>query len=409
MQTIGFIAAFILVIFLLSKNVNMGLSLLIATLVMGFTSSLGLYELVVVIKDGVLSSMSIQLMIIIGFISGLGFIMKMNGDLEIIISSLYSLLNNTKVMTMLIPALIGTLNIPGGAILSAPMVEESGSKINLEGSVKSSINLFFRHIVYLVYPLYTATITMVSLLQINITAVMKYTFFVMVLGIASAYFLYFKDIDNNPLPVEKKEEVGKSIIGFISGFLPILIILFLSLVLKLPFHYSALFGVLFAIFKKIPEKNRFKAYLEKIRSFVVEGINYQLVFSIAGLMAFKAVLEATGFVDNISGTLISYGIPLPMMVAVMGFFAGYLTGVPTAAVGIVTPILIPVLLPVENIGVYAALILTTVNVGYLLSPVHLCLILSNQYFNVNLKSIYRKLAIPVIVMVAISLFQAWVF
>lgn len=72
----------------------------------------------------------------------MGYIMKINGDLDKMINSLDALLNNTWLMTMLIPALIGTLNVPGGAILSAPMVEKSGEKINLDPASMSTINFF---------------------------------------------------------------------------------------------------------------------------------------------------------------------------------------------------------------------------------------------------------------------------
>ncbi|HLV08801.1 MAG TPA: DUF401 family protein, partial [Halanaerobiales bacterium] len=174
MQTIGFIAAFVLLIILSSKKVNLGLSLLLAALITGISSSLPSGELFIALFNGALEATSLQLMVIVALISGMGYLMKVNGDLRKMIASLNSLLNNTRIMTMLIPVIIGTLNVPGGAILSAPMVEKSGDKIKLDPVSMSAINIFFRHIAFLVYPLYTALIALISLLKINIIEVIKY-------------------------------------------------------------------------------------------------------------------------------------------------------------------------------------------------------------------------------------------
>ena len=49
------------------------------------------------------------------------------------------------------PAFVGLLPVPGGAMLSAPMVKEVGD--DLPGEHGFSINIWFRHILVLVYPL----------------------------------------------------------------------------------------------------------------------------------------------------------------------------------------------------------------------------------------------------------------
>jgi hypothetical protein len=47
---------------------------------------------------------------------------------------------------IIFPALIGLLPMPGGAIFSAPMVKDIGSRYQLSGSQLSYINYWFRHI-----------------------------------------------------------------------------------------------------------------------------------------------------------------------------------------------------------------------------------------------------------------------
>jgi hypothetical protein len=43
---------------------------------------------------------------------------------------------------------------------------------------------------------------------------------------------------------------------------------------------------------------------------------------------------------------------------------------------------------------YMMLLLCSGFTGVLLSPLHLCLILSNQYFNARMKDVYRQLWLP---------------
>ncbi len=408
MQIIGFTVAFMLAIILISKDFNMGLSLLIASLIAGIFS-LEIIELLIIIGQGIISEMSINLMIIVGLISGLGYIMKKSGDLKKMIKALNSLLKNTKLLMMFVPALIGTLNIPGGAILSAPMIEESGNRLKLNGIQKNTINLFFRHIGFFVYPLYPSMIIISELMAVPIISIIKYTFFVTLTGIITAYFVLFKNIDNKKVPEKETKDFKISLFEFISGFLSILIILVLALIFNLAFPYAVLAGTLVALFKNRPQKsNIIRHYYQETIDFSRRGIDYQLVFTIAGLMAFKSVIETTGFVNEIAEIILEYGISLPLLVIAMGLFAGYVTGVHMAATGILAPLFFP-LIPSESIAVYTALLFVTINLGYLISPLHLCLALGNEYFEVKIGPVYKKLIIPVLIMIIISMIQVIIF
>jgi len=96
----------------------------------------------------------------------------------------------------------------------------------------------------------------------------------------TSYYLYFRRVDNVTIPAGEREKTGKSIIDFVSGFFPVLVILFLALLLQFPFHLSVLIGVLVGLLKKPPEKGLFQGYLCSIRSFILKGINYQLALPV---------------------------------------------------------------------------------------------------------------------------------
>src|SRR5690554_2760784 len=132
MELAGVAAAFGVIMFLISKNVSVGLALLIGGGIIGLFSKLSLDGFFLAVASGVLSPITIELAIAVALISGLGRLMRESGDLETMVSSLVAQFRNPKVLSMLLPSLIGTISIPGGAIMSAPMVEENGNLLGLD-------------------------------------------------------------------------------------------------------------------------------------------------------------------------------------------------------------------------------------------------------------------------------------
>lgn len=142
MVVVAVAAAFGLVMFLASRDVSLWLALLVGTGVVGLLSPMGLPSFMSAFFGGLLSPLTIQLVAAVLLISGLGRVMKENGDLELAVSSLVSLVPRPKLLTMLLPAVIGTINVTGGAIMSAPMVEENGKALGLDRTSQAAVNLF---------------------------------------------------------------------------------------------------------------------------------------------------------------------------------------------------------------------------------------------------------------------------
>jgi hypothetical protein len=81
---------------------------------------------------------------------------------------------------------------------------------------------------------------------------------------------------------------------------------------------------------------------------------------------------------------------------------GMIAGITIAFVGSTFPILIPMVHSLgESQQMLAYIMLATVcgYVGVLLSPLHLCLVLSNEYFQTKLSSVYKYLWFPCVALV----------
>ena len=122
-----------------------------------------------------------------------------------------------------------------------------------------------------------------------------------------------------------------------------------------------------------------------------------MIYMIFSILVFKGMLEDSNAVAAITGELTYLKIPLVLIVAILPFLVGLITGITIAFVGSAFPILIPLIASLDagsNIYPYLMLAVVCGFSGVLLSPVHLCLILSNQYFEVSMEAVYKYLWKP---------------
>ena len=105
------------------------------------------------------------------------------------------------------------------------------------------------------------------------------------------------------------------------------------------------------------------------------------------------VLENCGAVATVSEELTRLNVPLPLVAFVVPFIGGLFTGLMAAAYSIGFPIVIPLI--VSQAGTvapaWAALLLAGGFLGVMLSPMHLCLSLTREYFKANWGPLYRLL------------------
>jgi hypothetical protein len=99
-------------------------------------------------------------------------------------------------------------------------------------------------------------------------------------------------------------------------------------------------------------------------------------------------------------TFARYGIPPFPLFIIIPFLVGLVSGLTIAPVGVAFPILFPLIdLTGNGIG-YVVLAYASGFAGVILSPVHLCLILTREYFHAEMGGIYRLLWLPAAALIA---------
>jgi hypothetical protein len=137
----------------------------------------------------------------------------------------------------------------------------------------------------------------------------------------------------------------------------------------------------------------------------------KMMYMIAGILIFKGILTDSRAAAAISQELIQMHIPLVLIAVVLPLLVGMSGGIVIAFVGSALPILVPM---IHSLGqapflpAYVMLILVSGFTGVMLSPMHLCFLLSNEYFGVTLGTVYRHLWKPCASLVAAAMIYFWI-
>ena len=99
--------------------------------------------------------------------------------------------------------------------------------------------------------------------------------------------------------------------------------------------------------------------------------------------------------------LMAWSIPPLTLVILLPFLMGFMTGVTQAGVGLSLPLILSM---GNGYGTLSTTILayTFAVVGVLLSPVHLCLVLTSEYFSVEYPRIIKRISVVTLLSIAAS-------
>jgi len=112
--------------------------------------------------------------------------------------------------------------------------------------------------------------------------------------------------------------------------------------------------------------------------------------SIISMLYLRDMITSSGSIVKLFEAVIASGIPVLAIAIVVPLFIGAISGSPAMGVGIAFPILLP-LFGEPNIHL-VSIIFLGITCTYITSPLHLCLVLTNNYFKSDLNKVLRYLA-----------------
>ena len=130
-----------------------------------------------------------------------------------------------------------------------------------------------------------------------------------------------------------------------------------------------------------------------------------MVFLIMVIMVFKGIMVESQAVFQLRQEMLAYNIPVSLAIVIIPFISGLVTGLAIGFVGTSFPLIIPLIQTSHPLDflLFAGLAYTFGYMGMMLSPLHLCLLVSKDYYHASLLKCYRQLIPPVITVLAITL------
>jgi uncharacterized protein len=268
-------------------------------------------------------------------------------------------------------------------------VDEAAKRWDLPAAWKTFFNYWFRHVWEYSWPMYINLILAAAICRVPITRVSITQFPFTLVAIAAGLVILLRRVPFLPKGHDNPKTL-KDVLRVVFSIWPILTAIALVFVFKLGMLLAlAVASVLTQVFTRMGLKERVKI--------VVESLSPKIVLLTVALMIFKATLENSGALDAVIRAVPPHGISGYLLLFAAPFIVGLLTGVNQAFVAIAFPLLVPIIGQGHPDMWLLAFAYVSGFVGILLSPAHLCLALTADYFKAPLKDVYRILVAPVAV------------
>lgn len=389
---------FCIVLILTFRKVKLWISLLAGTFLLGFLFQLPLHTIV---KDLFTSAIDSKTLLLIGALITILFfsnLLKETGQMNAIMEGFGHIFKDIRIVIALLPSMIGLMPIIGGALISAPMVVEGSDELKLSPERRTFINYWFRHVWQYTLPTYPALILAATLIKIPVRNLGWINLPLTLTAVVSGIFFGFWGVSKST--GVKNLSNTTSGLRLFYNLCPLLFGLILVVGFKVELAYAfglAILGMI--IFYKIGWPVILKGF--------IESFNVELLLTVAIVMGFKEVLESSRAVHSVSNVLLSSGIPLWLIAILVPLLVGLITGVTIAPIAVGFPILIPLFQDDSRFLNYMVLAFASGISGDLLSPFHLCLILTRDYFRADLKGVYRFIWVPTASILGVALLIAF--
>jgi len=311
-----------------------------------------------------------------------------------------------------LPAVIGFLPMPGGAVFSAPMVESADRTGSLPAWLKTQANYWFRHIWEYWWPLYPGV-----LLALDLTGLEPWRFLAVQLpmtglAVLAGYLFFLRRIPPLPSRVAPPEQ-GDPPRRFLGLVAPILVVIaaYLSLqfaapaLIRLSRYIPILIGLVLAL--AVLQLQR-RPGLGTWNKTLLSGRTVQMAVLIAVIRIYGAVIESrlpggVLLVEQMRGELTQFGIPQGLFVMLIPFVTGLALGLNVGTIGASFPVVLSLLGPTPALGALLSVTVLAYAWGYsgqLLSPVHICLVVTGEYFKTSLLRNLSRLVAPIALLLA---------
>jgi uncharacterized protein len=405
--TIKILTSLLLILAAMKIIKSMFLSVATGSFLLALWLGHGFEKILILSKNTFLSSETLLLVFLVYIVTCLSSQMNASGILTDLISLIRKNFSK-KFAIAILPAIIGLLPMPGGALFSAPLVKTCDEDESINPIIKSRINFWFRHVWELWWPLYPGVILAVAITNINLNKFILIHFPLSLVSILAGYFFLLRKIKNEENFILKN--LNKFfLLSLLKLLSPITIIIstYLLITFFLPFigesnkYYPMSIGVVFAIIiLQFQRALNLKTWIKILLSPKTISICIFIFFiRIYGDIIGNPLPNGSLLFKEVHMELIRWGVPFTLIFALIPFISGLTIGLAVGFVGTSFPIVMALLGESYSEATLFSTILLAYGFGYIgmmLSPVHICLVVTNNFFKTSITRSIRGLLPPAI-------------
>ena len=388
---IEFIVAIAILMILARKS--LWIALVISALVLGFMG-LPFIEVARITYDTLTDPAVLLLSLAVALIAVIGGAMQRSGLIN-------DLVDNTRMRRrpalVALPGLIGMLPIPGGALLSAPVIDRAAP--GLDRNVKVAVNVWSRHLIVMIYPLATL-LPATKMAGLDLYETLLYTIPGFLLLGLLIYIFFLRNVENGRISRGKTSAKKMALPVLVILSAPIIHASMMYILPSILAEWFLLIGVVISlgmafflgglsIGELLPITVKMKAW------------NFGLI--IVGMFIFLNIFT----VSDAPGAIASLPLPKAFLLVFAGALLGLATGRVIVPVSVMVPIIIvkygesamePILFSVMYFSIF---------IGYIISPIHPCVSVSMEYFKATYMGVLRISWIPSLIALGIALLAGW--
>ncbi len=383
-----------------------------------------------ILLEQTLSSHNLLLLLAVAQVMCLGKQMQESGLTRELVASVRGALSRRGAMAVL-PGLIGFLPMPGGALFSAPMLQDCDRNNHADKTLKASVNHWFRHVWECWWPMFPGVLLTMELTGFDIPQMILLGLPISLAAITFGYLFLLRRI-----PAEETDDTADDSTRTSN---PAAEILRLSSPVWVAISAYALvrlgYNLLTIHFPDVPPLNRYlpmnaglalaACFLQfkrplptgKLREIFTSRNVLLMMALVLAVRIYGGFIEAEtpeGYqlVEQTRQELTDWGIPILAMVMILPFVTGLATGMAVGYVGASFPIILSFISETASFGEVMSITVVAYGFGYIgfvLSPVHVCLAVSSKYFETSIAGNIKKLALPAVMILLFSLFLGWMW
>ncbi len=371
------IIAMAIIILMLRRHIPIGPCMLTGGLFIWLMKTPELHYLTQAFSETLSLPRTYDIIFALYFVMCLEIELRTSGTLAGMVHALQRIFSSNRVTLAVMPAFLGLLPSLGGARFSAPIVEEASKGLGLTSDHQSAINFWFRHIFEFSSPIIPGMIMACNIAGVAYSEFITHLCWLTVLMFSVGWFVLIR-----PIKADSIKENAVSQAADEQGWQDLWLSLspvVLTFVLVVFFNMNASVGMgvvtagLFIVL-------HFTKREVSLKEVVVGAIDMKMFFNVLCILYFIQILTVTQVLQEIVTAFQSSPLPVPVIIACVSFIIGVLTGMSQGHVAIIMPIIATMQTGSLNL---AGVAMAFGVAGQMLTPTHMCLVVTVDYFKAN--------------------------